>query len=209
VTFDTAGSFHRHFKDALAEAEAKTPYPLADWPYAGRRSPKRQVEWWEENGPALCQKYIDWYEANDDITVWITPDDKPAIELDLTASFGRVPVRVIIDQVLKAGSALIITDLKSGAKTPDSMTQLGIGASVLELTYGIRPRYGSFWMHKLDEPFRPFELGGYQYSVEFLSDQIGMFDRAERSGIYVANPGQRCKRCGVAQHCPAMGVRPE
>lgn len=207
--FDTAGSFARNFSESLAADEAKAAIPLRDWPYAGRRSPQSQVDWWRAEGPGLCQKYIDWYEANDDVQVWITPDGEPAIELDMTVNFGKVPVRLIIDQVLLAGTALIVVDVKSG-QLPDNTVQLGIYASALELKWpGLRPAFGTYFAPKLTPPLhQPIPLDSWQYSAEYLTEQFGMFDRAERTGIYVARPGKHCNRCGVAGSCPAMGVKP-
>jgi len=210
VTFDPAFSFHRHFEEALAEQIYKSGMPIEDWFWTGRRSPVKDAEWWIDNGPALVQRYIDWYENQPDITVWTTPDGKPAIELDLTVMFGQVPVRCIIDQVLKAGTALIINDLKSGSRNPDNMIQLGIGACAVELAYGIRPKYGTHFMHKKEPAFLPpVDLGGYQYSVEYLTEQFSLFDQAVQSGIFVAKPTKDCSRCGVAGSCPAMGIKPK
>lgn len=210
MTFDPDESFNRHFNEALAEQVRKSGMLIGDWFWTGRRSPVKDVAWWVENGPALVQRYIDWYESQPDITVWTTPDGKPAIELDLTVMFGQVPVRCIIDQVLKAGTALIVNDLKSGSRTPDNLIQLGIGACAVELAYGIRPKYGTHFMHKNeDKPFStPVDLGGYQYSVEYLTEQFAMFDQAVNEGLFVARPTKDCARCGVAGSCPAMGVKP-
>lgn len=211
MTFDVDLSFNRHFNDALLEEMASCGIPFNDWFHAGPRSPDEHAVWWRAEGPAIAQKYIDWYESQPGrLDVWITPDGRPAIELDLTVQFGDIPVKVIIDQVLRSGNALLVLDLKSGAQVPESMAQLGIAASALELTYGIRPRYGSFFMHRQDPPFlTPSVLDGYQYSVKFFTQQFALLDKAVRSGIFIAKPGKQCKRCGVAQACPAMGVRPE
>lgn len=210
VTFDPAESFNRHFDAAVADQVHKSRIPLNDWFNAGKYSPVQDVERWREMGPALVAKYIEWYEAHEDISVWTAPDGRPAIELDLTVSFGGVEVRCIIDQVLQAGTALIVVDLKSGSKTPENMQQLGIAACALELTYGVRPKYGTLFMHKMNKPFLPpVVLDGYEYSVEFFTSQFAMLDRGIRAGVFVAKPGKQCDRCGVAGSCPAMGVRPK
>lgn len=207
MTFDVTGVFNAELDAAIAEQQSKGGIPLADWFNAGPRKPSQDVDWWRGNGPALVQKYIDWYEAHPDIEVWITPDGKPAIELDLTVMFGEVPVRCIIDQVLKSGTALIVTDLKSGSIKPENVQQLAIAACCLELEYGIRPKYGTHFLHRQDKPFcKPTELSGYQHSVQFFTEQFRMLDQSVRQGLFIARPGKQCVRCGVASFCPAMGV---
>lgn len=207
MSFDAAAVFLAEFDSRLTEQAAKSGLPVGDWQNTGRRKPETDIEFWRQNGPGLVQRYIDWFEANDDISVWVTPDGIPAIELPLTVAFGQVDVKVVIDQVLKVGSALVVTDLKSGTTIPESRQQLGIYASALEIHYGIRPRYGSWWMPQKEDPFRPVPLDGYEFSVEFLTKEIAMFDKAVRSGIFIANPGKQCYRCGVAAACPALGNR--
>jgi putative RecB family exonuclease len=209
--FDPAEAFNRHFNAALIEQVNKSQMPTDDWFWAGRRKPANDIDWWHANGPALVQRYIDWYESQPDISVWITPDGIPAIELDLTFMLGTTEVRVIIDQVLQAGTALIVNDLKSGSRQPDNLIQLAVGACAIETVYGIRPKYGKHFMHRdPDKPWsNPVDLSGYQYSIEYLSGQFAMLDQAVNEGIFVARPTKDCGRCGVNYACPAMGIRPK
>lgn len=207
MSFDAAAVFLAEFDVRLARQAADSGLPVGEWQKSGTRKPESDIEYWREYGPSFVQRYIDWFEANPDITVWVTPDGIPAVELPLTVAFGKVDVKVIIDQVLVAGSALVVTDLKTSATEPDSRYQLGIYASAIEIEYGIRPRFGSWWMPRREVPFRPVPLDSYEYSVEFLTKEIAMFDQAVRSGIFIANPGKQCNRCGVAAACPALGNR--
>jgi hypothetical protein len=127
-------------------------------------------------------------------------------------------VKMFIDLVLVIGSALVVVDLKSGAKTPASLSQLGIYASGIELAYGRehRPRYGSWFMLRgtgkvgaTDEEktyFQtPVELTGYQHSVKWWTGQFTVFDKAVKAGTFLAREGEHCKRCGVSYACPAVG----
>jgi hypothetical protein len=71
--------------------------------------------------------------------------------------------------------------------------QLGIYACAIELAYGIRPKYGTFFMHKRDKPLQtPTVLDGCRYSVKYFTRQFELFDCGERSGEYVAKPGKQC-----------------
>lgn len=213
MTFDTAAVFAEEFERAIATDQAKSGFAPEDWSAAGYR-PVQDRAWWSENGPGLVQNFIDWYESQPDINVWTAPDGRPAIELDLLVEFGGVPVRMAIDLVVLAGTALIVVDLKSGSYLPSVPTQLGMYACGLELMGWPRPRYGAYFSHRgkgkrgsEEKTYfqRPVELSGYQYSIEFYARQLEMLERGVQSGIFIANPGDHCDRCGVSRACLAVG----
>lgn len=206
--FDTAGVFAVEFDKAIADEQASSGYAPDTWQSAGRWNDQGE-DYWRTNGPVYAQNFIDWYESQPDMRVWVTPDGEPAIELDMTADFGEIPVRVVVDLVLAAGDvnpALVVVDLKSGSTQPDSHRQLAIGASVIEKVYGIRPRYGAFFMaRKAPKSLFPVELNGPQHSGPYLANEFRMFDLAASSGIFPAKPGDRCRRCPVSYACTEQG----
>lgn len=212
-----ADVFHDEFTAALEHDEKKSGFELKDWFRSGPQLPATSVQWWREHGPGQVQNYIDWFESSG-AAIWITPDGGfnpdgiPAIELDLTVNFGEVAVRVIIDQVLVLGGALVVVDVKSSAKLPSSTRQLGIYASAIELAYGIRPRYGTYFMTRGVEKKgettyfqRPIELSGYEHSVEYLTREFAMVEKGITQDLFPAHPGDNCFRCGVAWACSAVG----
>lgn len=204
--FDAKAVFAAEFDAAIGRERDKSGFALEDWFWSGRQKPENSVAWWQENGPGLVQRYIDWYEAHDDVTVWIAPDGKPAVELELRAMFGEVEVVMAIDQILKMGTALVVTDLKTSAKAPESPRQLGIYACGVELAYGIRPKYGAYFLPRDDVPFqKPYDLGARQYSVDYFTREFAMVEQGIREGIYPANPGRSCGRCSVGHACLANG----
>lgn len=201
--------------DRAIDAEiATTGFPVDEWFPAGPRGGHDRT-WWLANGPQAVRNFTTWYDSNPDVHVWITPDGEPAIELELIVEFGEIPVRMFIDLVLEIGSALVVVDLKSGGKQPESLSQLGIYACGLELAYGLdyRPRYGTYYMLRGvgRDPenktyfLQPVELTGYEHSVEWWTVQFELLDQAIRQGIFVAHPQESCKRCPVAYACPAVG----
>lgn len=206
--------FAAELDKAIAEEEIRSGYPASEWMTAGPKG-GHDRKWWLSNGPGLIRNFTDWYDSNDDVSVWVTPDGRPAIELELLVNFGAIPVRMFIDLVLQIGTALVVVDLKSGAKTPESLSQLAIYSCGVELAYGkqYRPRYGSFFMLRgsgrsaEDRKYflQPSDLSGYQHSVPWWTRQFELFDQAVRQGIFIANPTEGCKRCGVARACPAVG----
>lgn len=198
---------------AIQAEEAETGFAASEWMTAGARGCQDR-DWWEGHGPELVRNFTSWYESNPDASVWHTPDGEPAIELPLDVTFGSVRVRMIVDLVLQIGTALVVTDHKSGARSPDGVSQLSIYASGIELQYGIRPKYGTFFMLRgvgKEEPkthfLTPTVLDGYEHSVDWWTKQFAMFDAAVKAGTFIAHPGEQCKRCGVAYACPAVGGR--
>lgn len=207
--FNTALVFRQELDKAVATEVGKSGFPLEEWFTAGRQKDGHEaVAWWQVNGSDMAQSFIDWYEAQEDISIWKTPDAKPAIELGLEVMFGAVPVRMYLDLVLLAGTALIVTDLKTSAKVPVTPRQLGIYACGMEIEYGIRPRYGTYFMNRgigRSEPKtyfqRPIELDRPQYSIEYLTKEFEAMNRGVEAGIFPAKPGDGCGRCGVSYAC--------
>jgi hypothetical protein len=206
VTFDAAAVFADEFAKAVRVEQDKSGYQLTDWFKSGPQKPETSLQWWEDNGPALVQRVIDWYETHEDVSIWVTPDGTPAIELELTVNFGIVPVKMAIDVVFQMGTALVVVDWKTSAKAPENPRQLGIYASGVELEYGIRPKYGAYFLPKDEQPFqRPIDLTAPQFGIPYLTSEFELFDKGRTAGIFVANPGRSCGRCGVAHACLANG----
>jgi putative RecB family exonuclease len=212
--FDVKGVFEVEFAKAIEAERLSSGYEPSEWDLAGRWSDQGE-DYWREFGPAYAQNFITWYESQRDVSVWVTPDGRPAIELDLTADFGSVPVRVVVDLVLTFGAvnpALVVLDLKSGSTKPENARQLAIAASAIEATYGIRPRYGAFFMargvgrDKKTYMQPPVELTGPEHSIPYLGNEFRMFDLAANSGIFPARPGENCRRCPVSFACTEGGA---
>jgi len=211
--FDFDQEFAGHFSSAIRETEMTSGFQMESWMTAGFR-PKQNAGWWQSNGPEMARAYAKWYRANPDINVWVTPDGVPAIELEVEVKFGNHPVKAAIDQVLVAGTAGLILDLKSGGHVPEDPAQLGMYACCVELRYGWRPRYGAYFMargirNKQKEITgyltQPIELDGPQYSVEWYTRQLDQLDDAEKSGIYLPKLSSMCRMCGVNRACTAYG----
>lgn len=211
IEFDWAAEFNAELDRQVAGAVS--PFPKEDWFAAGYR-PRQDEKWWRENGPAMCRAFADWYQSQPDIRVWIAPDGRPAIELDLTVMFGDIPVKMAPDAVLQAGTALLVLDWKSGSLKSTKKDQLGLYACGIERTYGIRPRYGTFFMtkgiSKKDQEEKtyfqpPITLDGPEYSYERYARLFSDLDLAIRNDIFIANPGEHCQMCGVNRACAAFG----
>ena len=208
TSFDASAVFLSEFETALANEEAKSGFPLESWFNSGRQKPETSRDWWQENGGSVVQRFIDWYEAHPDVTVWFTPGGTPAIELEIKAAFGDIDVNMAIDAVFRMGTALVVVDFKTSAKAPESNRQLGIYASGIEIAYGkqFRPKYGAYFLPRDEKPFqKPVDLSAPQYSVPYLTREFALMRKMTEQGLYLANPGKSCGRCPVAQACVAAG----
>ncbi len=89
-------------------------------------------------------------------------------------------------------------DLKTGSRTPSTTLQLGFYSVGIELTYGVKPKYGSYWMARKGEPTPIVDLSWY--TSDRLIRLAEMFNRARYEGLFVPNISN-CSLCGYTAHC--------
>jgi putative RecB family exonuclease len=206
VNFDVPGRFNREFDKAILEEVADSGFEVKDWIQIGgpATAPNAMVTKWRTMGPECVQAFIDWYESSG-YQVWITPDGRPAIELELRPMFGQIEVVMYVDLVLYKPDHLLVVDLKSGSKQPDSPQQLGMYACGVELTYGVRPYWAAYFMNRKGGLTKPVPTLGYGMSIDFFTKQLAAAERGIEAGVFVASPGSGCAICGVSRACAAVG----
>lgn len=213
--FDSTRVFNDEFDIAIAAEVANSGFAIEDWFRNGQQLPANAIEDWRKRGPELVERYIKWFESSG-YEIWVTPDGQEAIELELNVMFGKVPVHAFIDQVLVGPYGLIVNDLKSGSKKPDGWGQIGLYASCVELAYGIRPLYGSYYMargfgprgtepDKLTYQMGPMPLTAYELSIPYFTEQLEAMQRGVEAEAFVARVSKDCDRCSVAWACRAVG----
>lgn len=211
---DLGAEFDAAFDVAIEHDVAESGYPVSEWYWNGPAAPETAVTQWRERGPRLAERFVSWYEGSG-YRIWITPDGRPAIELHLTVMFGKVPVTMYVDAILVNEYGLTVLDFKTGAGRPHSMRQLGVYASGVELAYGIRPLFGSYYMARgigkrgtpedeLTYFLPPRPLTAPYLSVEHFTRQFEAMQRGIDAEAYVANVGKHCDRCPVRAHCEAV-----
>lgn len=160
---------------------------------------KEDGDWWSRHGAGMVQSWIDWREQPHGLQLWVTPEGIPAIELSLNVDFDGVPVKMALDRVMVSQSGdLIVVDLKTGATTPSSDFQLGMYAVGMERTFGIRPKYGTYWAARKGATTELIDLDKWTY--ERAGGIVKMFDKARREGIFVPN-FDHCKMCNFTNVC--------
>jgi hypothetical protein len=169
----------------------------ADIRAANPRSPEDK-DWWDKNGPEYAANWMRFREHSN-WALWITPDHKPAIELELNVEVNGVLVKMVLDRVMMDESGrLYVVDLKTGRRTPEATLQLGFYRYGLWKKYGILVDNGVYWMARSAAMSAPVSLTNYTpEKIEYL---VQTFDNARKAGIFIPNTNS-CGMCGYTMHC--------
>jgi putative RecB family exonuclease len=169
----------------------------------GRRRPETDIELRYDEGKDQVLRYLDYVSESGE-TIWVAPDGRLAVELEIEFTLSEVPVIVYIDQVIvtKDGRP-VVRDLKTGSSY-NSPLQLATYDLALEAEYGIRAYWGDFWLAKKAKPDGIIDL--HPYTAERVGAWYAQMDAGVRAGIFVPNPTDKCRNlCGVSQWCTAVG----
>ena len=160
---------------------------------------KEDVNFWNNQGPAWVQGYINWREHNKDWKIWTAPDGNKAIELALTPVVNDVQVKMIIDRVFEVNGELVIVDLKTSQNTPTSSLQLGFYKLGLEQQFGIEIKWGTYYMSRGNNISEMVDLSEYTYDkMEYL---IETFDKARKAALFLPNTNSCQYMCGLTEYC--------
>jgi RecB family exonuclease len=210
TNFDLSDAWHKAWDEEVADREAQTGIKSSEWRAAGRRSKewpnKEDDAWWQANGPEMVEAYIKWRNEGSeaDWKIWEPIDGEPAIELGITAPIGGVTVKGFIDRVFVTPSGeLVIVDLKTGSRNPDSDLQLGFYACLMEVAFGIRPKWGAYYKARDGRLIKPLVDLDY-LSLDLLGGYLRDFVRAREARIFLPVIGSHCRTCGVANACAAV-----
>ena len=204
VTGVLEASWAKHWQTETAAAEAFAKTPISEWRAGGRVSKewpnKENAEWWAANGPAMLQSFVDWWEANNDWHVWISPDGEPAVELDVSGHIAGLPVKAFVDLVAyDQDGVLSVVDFKTGSSTPTSGMQLGLYATLIEQLHGVRPQRGYFYSARKGMMIPMQDMDRWTEPVfERLFED---FNEAADAHIFLPNLGMTCGSCSVNTHC--------
>jgi hypothetical protein len=191
------------FRSEKEAQEASTGLETALW-RAGGRSTKANPDkengvWWALEGRTMLQKWADWRTGSHGWKLWSDGNGIPAIEIGMNPVIGGVTVQMHIDRVMVTPEGeLIILDLKTGARTPSSDLQLAFYAVGMEKTFGIRPKYGTYWMAREGTTTPLVDLDFY--TMEMIEQMVADFDRARQAHLFIAN-FNHCKMCDLTDKC--------
>jgi putative RecB family exonuclease len=207
TTAEAVEVFHVAYDAEIARDLIKWP-DWDSWMTGGRKGAEADVTDRRVIGAYQVEDYIRYAEEN--AANWRIV----ASEVEFTIDLGGVDVLGYIDQVAQRIDGTIqVRDLKGGSTIPGSAFQLAVYGLAAEEYMGVKPDSACFV--KLGRPAtargkaKPtveLEHDLSLWSREQIERMFRDFDKAERLGIFLPNPSDRCEtRCGVADFCTVPG----
>ncbi len=201
--------FGEFFEQELLETVEEHP-DIGSWSVAGKaKKQPEDVAWWRANGPAMVGNYMRWRNQSG-WRPWRTPDGDLAVELDISVDIDlgwgqTLPLKMFVDQVMvsKPSNQLVIVDLKTGSRTPESDLQLGVYRLGILRKYGIDVKLGAYWMARKGELSEVHNLT--RLRPELLEAWFARFRQATDAGIFIPHPTFLCRACAMRDYCAAYG----
>jgi hypothetical protein len=194
------------FNEAVKEVEDKSGIPSTEWKTAGRKTTSRpdgeDLSFWQSDGLKQVEAYQKWYDSSG-WKIATMPDGRPGIEWAADVHFGGTPVRFIVDAIYQVGEDLVIVDYKTGSRTPFGMIQAGLYASGIERVFGIRPKWGAFFMTRQGALDDLIDLS--HLTMEYYDYVFGAMNHSVLNGWFPPSVGDSCRMCSFQDKCPAMG----
>lgn len=201
---ETLQAYEASWESEVAKAWAQEPNPEA-WQKSGMKKTEKDLADRRVRGRDQLLTYLE-NSAKERLRPWTLPDTGlPAVEVAFEEDFGGIPVKGFIDLVLEDmdTGALLVRDVKTGAKKPVGRFQLDTYRLALRKKYGVTADWGDYWMCKDEGPSSPEYLGSTPEVL--ISSQYQIVDEAINLELWGANIGEHCGRCDVAKHCPFVG----
>ena len=187
--------------DGMAELTPNFEWWFWSGPYSGERDIERRYH----IGLEQVEKFVNW-RSSEGQEIWVTPDGKPAIELDFAIEFDGIIVRGFIDAVVVVDGEIRVRDYKTG-NSPGDDFQLGVYATAIEALYGVRPATGDYFMagKKGAKPriVGPFNLDRWGRAV--VTQRFHEVEEQIQAGNFepLPEPG-KCGFCDVNLSCPVF-----
>lgn len=173
---------------------------------------KEDEQWWQDNGLAMVEAWENWRNNSGWKIASIVPD-VPAIELGIEVEISGLAVKMFIDRVMFIPTEgeltrenFVVVDLKSGKSAPKSDLQLALYATGIEIVYGFRPKWGTYWMAREGTNSPVIDLD--KYPREMFEDIFDKFKRARDNGVFLPN-FNHCVMCSVVEYCKYQTTTPK
>ncbi|MEU8086373.1 PD-(D/E)XK nuclease family protein [Micromonospora sp. NPDC049101] len=189
--------------DRLIAADMEREPDLSRWMTGGRTRAEDDIARRRVRGAEQVQGYMD-YALADPGRVWTDQDGLPALETEFRLDLDGVEVVGFIDCLWQYGTGEVgPRDWKTGTKLPDWPLQLGVYRIAIQELFGFLPTWGDFYMCKNNAPVAPVDLT--RFTHEWVTRQFHNLENGIQAGVFLPNPGDGCRTCGVAEHCTAVG----
>ena len=169
---------------------------------------KENQQWWEANGPDMVVNWVKWRESKlDEGWVFYEGAGLNGIEVPVEFELGDVLVKGYIDRVFANDAGeVIVVDLKSGSRQPDSSLQLGVYSAGFRSVWGVTPSLGAYYMTRKGTITEPVSL--LHYTDEVLGKWFSSAKRGIENEVFIPHVTGFCNSCSVAQYCVAVGGNP-
>lgn len=201
-------SFEDVFARNIADAEDSSGLDRSEFRASGRSSKewpdKENERWWLVNGPVMVDRWAQ-FMRNSPWDLWITPDGKPAVEVefDLILQQADVLLKGYIDRIFQVRgrpTELVVVDIKTGASSPPTPRQLGVYKVAIEDRWpGVTVSWGAFWDARKGITSAPVSLN--EYDRTRMEYQFGVVRAMREQGLYLPAPSSMCGSCSVKDHC--------
>jgi putative RecB family exonuclease len=201
------GVYEAVWEEKESQAWQQEPNP-AGWQRSGVKKTETDLRDRKIKGRDQVLTYIE-NTVKERLRPWTLPDTGwVASEVPFEEDFGGVLVKGFIDLVMQDPDtgALLVRDLKTGAKAPVGPIQLKTYSMAMKKKYGVDIAWGDHWMCKDEGPSSPQYLAGIPDVL--ITSQYQIMDAAVSEEMFAANLGDHCSRCDVAKHCPFVGGTP-
>lgn len=207
--FDLPGAWKRIFHEEIELAKAGDP-DFLNWRKAGMKKDNPEGEslqfWYARLGPQLVQAYTAW-RMRSSWNIWRTPDGLLACELDVGGVLPgmELPFKGFIDRVFQSSQTgqLLLVDLKTGSRKPETPLQLGVYAAAVQYHYNTPVPLGAAFMNRRGDLSEAWDLT--RYTPEYVGKMFEQTRRGIEAGFFPAKPGRSCGMCDVSTACYANG----
>ncbi|WP_169789025.1 RecB family exonuclease [Nonomuraea candida] len=195
--------FKATWRKEIAKADEAEP-DRERWLVGGRKKVVNDLRDRYEGGLAQVYDYIDYNLSDHGLRPYLLPDGSPAAEVGFEIEFADVAVRGYIDLLMQdtRTGELLVRDIKSGAKTPAVPFQLIVYRQAVREVLDEDVSFGDFFMTRDGKPTPPIDLT--TLDEELIKDWFVRQVNLAEQGLFLPNPGDACRTCGVAPHCPLM-----
>lgn len=200
---DIVDRYLAEYDRSIAEATEREP-DLSRWLTGGRVKAPDDIGRRRTRGAEQVEGYLGYALGSED-RVWLI-DGVPAVEVEFRLDLDGVTILGYIDQIIHWRTGQIgPRDLKTGTKRPDWPFQLGVYALAIEDMFGFLPQWGDYYMAKDNRPDAPVDLSPFTRAK--LTRWFHDMDKSVNAGLFMPNPGDHCRTCGVTDFCSAVGPR--
>lgn len=200
---DAQEIFKRSWRAEMAKAEARVP-DRSTWLVGGRKKVQDDLVDRYNGGIQQVADYIAYSQADDNLRPYELPDGSIAAEVGFEVEFRDIAIRGYIDIIMQdvRTNELLVRDFKSGAKAPAVPFQLIVYRMAVNDIFNEDARWGDFFMTRDAKPTAPIDLTTLDQDLIELwfVRQVEVMEQH----LFLPNPGDACRTCGVAVHCPLM-----